>query len=317
MGKSEQLVAIILLFLLSLTTNPATACTIFTATHEETVLFAGNEDQRPNDAYFIVDTSGTYGVVYIATPWDQWPMVEQTGINEQGLSYDTNWIPRETLNPHPDRGNLGEWAVTYLMKESATVEEVLETIFTFDWGDSISYQVHFADATGDAAVVHPGPDGELTYTRKQEGDGYLLSTNFNLVKLGSGEYSCSRFETANGMLSGMETEGDLTVDFMASILDATHQEGEVSTIYSMVYDLRERLVYLYYEHSFDEAVTLDVAVELLKGDRQTPLEDLLPASVSSEDGTIVSQLLSQPLAVILMLGGLVAAGSFLYHSRKA
>jgi hypothetical protein len=263
MEKSERLVVFIFLSLLSLTINPASACTIFTATQGETVLLAGNEDQRPNDAHLIVDTSGTYGVVYIATPWDQWPMVEQTGINEQGLSYDTNWIPRETLNPHPERGNPGEWAVTYLMKESTTVDEVLETIFTFNWGDSISYQVHFADATGDAAVVHPGPDGELTYTRKPEGDGYLLSTNFNLVKLGSGDYSCSRFETANGMLSGLGADGDLTVDFMASVLDVTHQEGEVSTIYSTVYDLRERLVYLYYDHSFDEAVILDVAAELL------------------------------------------------------
>ena len=64
--KSKHLVLLILLFSLSLETYSASACTIFTATQGETVLFAGNEDQRPNDAYIIVDTSGTYGVVYVA-----------------------------------------------------------------------------------------------------------------------------------------------------------------------------------------------------------------------------------------------------------
>jgi hypothetical protein len=240
-------------------------------------------------------------------------MIEMTGINEKGLSYDMNWIPTETLNPHPERRNPREWAVTHLIKEYATVEEVLGIALTYNWGESIDYQIHFADATGDAAVIHPGPDGELTYTRKPDGDGHLLSTNFNLA---TGDYSCWRYDTASQMLVGLETGEPLTVEFMATVLDATHQEGDVSTIYSTIYDLRERTAYLYYEHRFDEPVILDVATELERGDRQVHINELLQAGQGASNGTIVSRLLAEPLASILALGALLAIGYYVYQARK-
>jgi hypothetical protein len=275
-----------LLYALSLMIHTASACTIFAAKQGETVLFAGNNDQRPNDAYLIVDTSGSYGVVYIGTSWaswGRWLMIEMTGINERGLSY---------------------------------VEEVLEVSFTLDWGVSIDYQVHFADATGDAAVIHPGPDGELTYTRKPDGDGHLVSTNFNLASLETGDYSCWRYDTATRMLSELETGEALTVEFMASVLDATHQEGDISTIYSTVYDLRECTLYLYYEHRFDEPVILDVAAELERGDRQVHINELLQAGQGAPDETIVSRLLAEPLAAILALGALFAIVYYVYQAGK-
>jgi len=295
--------------LLSLAVPPASACTIFTASKGDTVLFAGNEDQRPNEAYLIVDTSGSNGVVYIGTSWADWDMVMQTGINERGLSFDSNWIPLEALNPHPERETPREWVVTHILKECSTVEEALDTAFMFDWGESMEYQVHLADATGDAAVIHPGADGELTYTRKSEGDGNLVSTNFNLKHLGTGDYSCRRYDTASDMLFGLGSGEDLTVEFAASVLDATHQEGEVSTIYSTVYDLGEGIAYLYYDHRFDEPVILDVAAELERGDRQVNIDELL----NREQETFLTQLLAQPLAVIMVLGGLVLAA---YYSLR-
>jgi hypothetical protein len=319
MKRSSLASCLTLLYALSLMIHPASACTIFSATQEETVLFAGNNDQRPNDAYLIVDTSGSYGVVYIGTSWaswGRWLMIEMTGINERGLSYDCNWIPSVALNPHPERRNPGEWVVTHVIKECATVEEVLEVSFTLDWGVSIDYQVHFADATGDAAVIHPGPDGELTYTRKPDGDGHLVSTNFNLASLETGDYSCWRYDTATRMLSELETGEALTVEFMASVLDATHQEGDISTIYSTVYDLRECTLYLYYEHRFDEPVILDVAAELERGDRQVHINELLQAGQGAPDETIVSRLLAEPLAAILALGALFAIVYYVYQAGK-
>jgi len=316
MKRTSLVYGLTLIYVLSLMVHPASACTIFTATQEETVLFAGNEDQGPNDAYLIVDTSGTYGVVYIGTSWGSSSMIEMTGINEQGLSYDLNAMPTDALNPHPERGTPGEWAVTHLIKECATVEEVLGIALTFDWGESMGYQIHFADSTGDAAVIHPGPDGELTYTRKPDGDGHLVSTNFNLANLVTGNHSCWRYDTASQMLSDLAFGEPLTVEFMASVLDATHQEGEISTIYSTVYDLRERTVYLYYEHRFDDPVVLDVATELERGDRQVHIDELLPEGQGAPNETIVSRLLAEPLAAILALGALLAIGYYVYQARK-
>jgi len=264
--------------------SSTTACTIITASNGETVLFGGNEDQYKNNSFFVVDTSGTFGVVYFATPWKKWPLVMQTGINEIGLSYDANWIPREKLTPHPERNPQYEWVITQLMREVSMVEEVLSKIFTYNFGDSIEYQVHFADKSGDAVVIHPGSDGELTYSRKPKGSGYLISTNFNLAKLDKGNWSCHRYKKADKMLSKIGRQTDLTVEFMASVLNATHQDRlfSVKTLYSAVYDLQKLRIYLYFNRQFDSPYRLDVKQEIAntKGYRKVSLKDLI-----SEKGT--------------------------------
>jgi hypothetical protein len=253
----------------------AIACTIITASNGETVLFGGNQDQSPVSSFLVVDKRGTFGVVYFATPWMGHPLVMMKGINEMGLSYDMNWLlSREKLNPHPERKSPDEWLITQLMKEAATVEEVLSKIFTYNWGDSISYQIHFADKSGDAVVIHAGTDGELTFTRKPKGIGYLVSTNFNLARLDKGIWYCSRYNTADKMLSKMGVEIDLTVEFMTSVLKATHQ---YSTIFSTVYDLQKLRIYLFHNRQFDVPYVLNVKNELAKTTdyRKVSLKDLI------------------------------------------
>jgi len=250
----------------------------------------GNEDRiDPNDrdlnnSFLVVDKGGAFGVVYFATPWKQSPLVMEMGINEQGLSYDTNWIPKEKLTFHFDRkpksGPPYEWAILAIMQECSSVEEVLSKIFTYNFGPSMEYQVHFADKSGDAVVIHPGTDGELTYTRKPKGNGYLISTNFNLVHLDKGNCSCRRYETARKMLSKIVARGDLTAELMASVLTATHQNDPltlIKTIYSAIYDLPKSIIYLYYNRQFDKPYVIDVKQELAKTKRyrKISLKDLI------------------------------------------
>ena len=271
----------VLTFIMLLIVSKTMACTIFTVSNGDTVMFGGNEDQTPNSSFLVVDNSGTFGVVYFATPWKGIPLVMQMGINSEGLSYDGNWIPQEKLHPHPERKPQHEWAVTQLMREVSTVEEVLSKIFTYNWGDSIDYQIHFADKSGDAAVIHPGANGELSHTRKSKGNGYLVSANFNLAKLKKGSwadsYSSDRYLTADKMLSKIETQNDLTVEFMASVLNATHQNSDAQTLYSVVYDLQHLHIYLYYDRQFDTPYILDVNKELAETPfrRKVPLVKLI------------------------------------------
>ena len=267
------------------------------------MFFAGNEDQSPNESYLLVDTEGPIGVVYFATPWQEHPLIPQMGMNEHGLCYDTNWIPSEELDMGADFTTYDDWPVPHLMRECSTVEEVIARAFDYNWGSSISYQMHFADATGHASVIHPGSDGQLTYTRKPSGDGYLVSTNFNLERLKIGNYHCERYDTANDML---QAEHELTVEFMASILDATHAEGQVSTIFSAVFD-PTGTIYLYINHRFDSPITLSVEEQVALGARQVPIEELfddLPAQWNLDQ-----------LAPVALLG-LVLAGLFIYHRQR-
>jgi hypothetical protein len=131
-------------------------------------------------------------------------------------------------------------------------------------------------------VVHPGTNGELTYTRKSKGNGYLISTNFNLAKLDKGNwsssYSSDRYKTADKMLSKIGAQNDLTIEFMASVLKATHRRyGRLKTLYSAVYDLQNVRINLYYDRQFDSPYILDVKKELAKTTfrRKVSLTDLI------------------------------------------
>jgi hypothetical protein len=270
-----KLALIILLFTTFLAVSLSSACTLFSVSYGQKVFFAGNEDKKPISSFIVLDKRGTFGVVYIGTPREEFPVFMNSGINEKGLSFDLAWIGKEKLNSHPERKSFKKpdgWPPIELLREASTVEEVLSKIFTYNWGDAISHQIHFADKNGDAVVIYPGKDGELTYTRKPKGNSYLVSSNFNLGRVNDGNFithffriGWDRYKTADQMLSKIRAENDLTIEYLTSILDATSQNNWIAeTIHSTIYDLQNLRIYLYTERQFGSPYVLDVAGELDK-----------------------------------------------------
>ncbi len=244
------------------------SCTIFTVSRGEKVLFGNNEDYtNPKTFYREVPAgNGNYGGVYFGFD-NLWA---QGGINEKGLCYDWNALPPAALNKHPElrpfvaqKIGFGCWA----LNKCATVEEAIELAKSYSLGPALKAQVHFADATGDAVVISAGADGELAFTRKPLGDGYLVSTNFNRANSGNAHsYPCRRYDKAVEMLERIDDRSSLTVDYVRSILDSVHVEGsEINTLYSNIFDLRNGIIYLYHWHQFDEVLKLNVAEQLAKG----------------------------------------------------
>jgi hypothetical protein len=91
-----------------LTHNPAQedlatwshGCTVFTISRRGSVFFGGNDDYINPDSYFWVDQGDDnhYGVIWIGQPDNV-----QQGVNEKGLAYDANGLPKVDVNPHPER----------------------------------------------------------------------------------------------------------------------------------------------------------------------------------------------------------------------
>jgi hypothetical protein len=146
-------------------------------------------------------------------------------------------------------------------------------------------QRQFADASGDAVLISPGPDGELVFTRKPPGDGYLVSTNYNVINPSHGYgYPCWRYETAERMLGQLIAGSDpLTVEDATSVFDAVHVEsGNSWTIATLVADLPNGLIYLYYFYQFDQPVVLSIADELAHPRAPGPFSRLFPEDVQQE-----------------------------------
>jgi hypothetical protein len=68
------------------------------------------------------------------------------------------------------------------------------------------------------------------------------------------------------------------VGLIREALRSTRQSGRSRTIYSNIYDLKRGLVYVYNRGDFEEAVVLDLAEELKKGQRTIELSSLFKSS---------------------------------------
>lgn len=260
-------------------------CSIITISKGDSVFFGGNDDYINPDSYYWVEPgdSSKYGVIWIGTPDNP-----QQGINEKGLAYDANGLPRFELKPHPERIPVpGEYHIfcMQIMHDCATVEEVIDWAGSHQRHPYMHDQLHFADATGDAVIISAGEDGELVFTRKPPGDGFLVSTNFNVANhSNSFGYPCWRYDKAHKLLGPLlETEDTLSFRDATAIMDAVHMEkGSSWTIETMVADLVHGVVYIYYFFQYDRPVVLNVKNELSNPREPGPLSKLFPEDVQQE-----------------------------------
>ena len=252
-------------------------CTVLTVSQGNQVFFGGNDDYINRDSTYWVDPGGTgrYGAIYFGKPDNI-----QQGFNEVGLAYDANGLAKAAVTSHPGRKPVYGGYTSYpihILQECATVEEVIAWVQEHRWHEMMHDQLHFADATGDAVVISTGPDGKVAFTRKPAGDGFLVSTNFNLANPSKGGYPCWRHSRAEEMLSEIQDQDELTAERVASIMEAVHVEGPSGwTIYSLVADLRGGLVYVYFMFQYGAPIVLSIDEELAHPQPSRPLSELFP-----------------------------------------
>jgi hypothetical protein len=267
------------------TRSVPSGCTVFTISKGNQVFFGGNDDYVTADSYYWVDhgDAENYGSIWIGEPDNV-----QQGVNEKGLAYDSNGLPRVSVNPHNERIPVSGGYTNYpihILRVCATVEEVIEWAKTHQWHSYMHDQMHFADATGDAVIIGAGANGELAFTRKPPGDGFLVSSNFNVAQPANGfSYPCWRYDRARDLLGRLlERKEEVTAQDAANVLDAVHVGGGAEwTVESMVADLPNGLVYLYYFYQFDRPVVLNVKEEIAGKRASGPLSGLFPEDVRQE-----------------------------------
>ncbi len=266
-------------------TNYPSGCTVITISKGDSVFFGGNDDYINPDSYYFVEKgdSSRYGVIWIGTPDNP-----QQGINEKGLAYDSNGLTRVDVNPHPERiPVMGEYYHNYIMQimhECSTVEEVIAWINIHQRFPYMHDQLHFADKTGDAVIVSAGLDGEMVFTRKKPGDGFLVSTNFNIANPSHDlNYPCWRYDLANELLPKLLDKPEpLSYNDLTDVMDAVHMEGLSWTIETLVADLVNGVIYLYYFHQYDNPVIINVKDELAYPREAGPLSNLFTEEVRME-----------------------------------
>ena len=291
------------------------SCTIFTVSYGDRVFYGGNEDYTNTNLIvgFFPPTSLEYGSVRIGYRAGE-SQNYQVAMNDQGLVWDINSIPEASLNPHPERPFSGYGVfLTRITNEAVTVEEVVQLAHKFDFGNTLleKVQIHVADSTGDAVIIGPGPDGEIAFTRKDSGDGYLVSTNFNRAIPTSANHpeTYLRYDNAAAMLEKIESEEGLTLDYLSSILETSHFEFlSTYTLFSYVFDTKNKTTYLYYMSDFDELIELNLPEELARGQRVVPMADLVSQKTLGQALSKHRATVARDVILLVIFVGAVAIG---------
>jgi len=246
------------------------ACTVFNASNDSIAFGASNKDWHNTDTRILIlpASEGKYGRMYFGYQIAE-GFQNVGGINEHGLWYDGASLPERFdvtnhLNKPTIQGELCEKA----LDECVTIEEVIEiysTYFTPHWdGHSM-----WSDANGNSVIIEYGED-DVVFVQKQ--DPYQVMTNHYISdSTNTRWYNCYRYQVAEYQL---ENSNDISLNLFTQILDQTHQAGIDPTLYSNIYDLKNKVIYIYNFHNYNEFVKLDLEIELAKGENYYDLPSL-------------------------------------------
>jgi len=267
--------------------QPGKSCTIFTAVQGDTVLYGNSEDQHNADPVigFYPPSSEGYGSVHFGITKPDGQINFEGAVNDQGLAWDCTSTPKGKLDPDPNPGKpyyLDHPNYLYrITKKAATVDQAIRIAKTYHFGEELLGQYHIADANGVAAVLSAGPDGKIAFTRKDSGDGFLLSTNFNLAQPDRGPVDF-RWDTAEGKLKELSEGAELSPEYALNILKAVQLRSITSlTLYSNVLDLTNNKIYLNYMAQFNEAAVIDMEEEFAKGKRVVEMREFFSSETAA------------------------------------
>ncbi|MGK6341694.1 hypothetical protein ACMGDK_05605 [Chryseobacterium sp. DT-3] len=245
--------------------NSIKACTIFSCSRGGETFAAANEDDVTpfTRIWYNPATKNRYGSVCFGAP----DMQAAAAMNEYGLFYDfaaANYDLSKLNLKNPYKGDL-MWEI---LGKCKTVKEAMVILKQYDY--AISAKVLLADKEGNSIVITPGGIIE------KNGD-FQVNSNCNMI---NGKLSCRRPDIANEMLSGSKENN---IDFLKNILDKTHQEGELNTLYSTICDLKKGIIYVYLFHDYNTVYKIDLKSELKKGYHIENLADHFPISFAYEN----------------------------------
>jgi hypothetical protein len=243
---------------------PAYACTVFTKSDGDKVLFGNVENEKSAyvaELHFVPPntTNGDYGHFYIFYNGNI-----AGGMNDQGLCFDVAALPPHEMNnvkPYKD-------LMDYLLKECSTLQDVYYFFSNYSWyGHSVNHLM-VTDKTGNSVIVEHVGSG-IHYFNK-DFDRQVM-TNYSLADpdIRYGDYPCPRYEKANEMLY----ELDVTVDNFQDICEEV-SHAYYSALYSTIYDPNSLDIHVFNANlSGSKRTTFNLVDEMNKGAHHYLIKD--------------------------------------------
>ena len=171
----------------------------------------------------------------------------QGGMNDQGLFIDGNALRSTGWKPEEGKPNFNGIVISYLLANCATVADVQAFFQKYNVRALERARFPVADRNGNTMVVEYG-QGKVQFVERDA--YYQIATNFVFTNVKNSEYPCTRYKTADRILKSAKS---LDIALIRNVLDATHQEGRSTTVYSNIYDLKNGQIHIFNVHDFTDS----------------------------------------------------------------
>lgn len=267
----------ILILLIATVVSQVSACTGFTYNNENNVFACHNEDWHNFFTLrFFPAEEGKYGAMFFEV-WDDTAgfILPFSGMNDQGLWYSTYGCPYLEQNNLTDLPNYYDPSSYYMIHageptlfECRTIEEALEFNDQFNHNSYANFQILVADSTGNS-LINEG-DNRIV----KEGN-FQVCTNFIQSHPELGDLGTNGFERYDIVFGMLENMTEPSVEYFRDICDTVHINKSYSwTCHSMICDLSNQIVYLYYSGNYEKQVVIYLHEELAKGEHSIYLGSL-------------------------------------------
>lgn len=250
--------------------NDARPCSMFKITLFGKTMVGNNEDawRKNSRIWFETGINGHYGSAYVGHD-DGFP---QGGFNEAGLVYDGFTVYRRGLRPANGKKKIEDFGgfLKSILQQCATVQEVQRLVNQYDRDRTNGSMLLFVDRSGDYLVV------EADTTILGHDEKYVLSNFCPSITPNANDVKIGRYRKGIAFLQNKE---DSSLGFCTAMMDTMHEcraELGDGTTYTSIYDLKEKLIYLYFYHDYRHCVRFDLTRELAKGNHSILMSGLFP-----------------------------------------
>lgn len=218
------------------------------------ILVGNNEDWYDlNAKYWYESASEKYKYGAILFGFKKDGKFAQGGMNDKGLFFDGLYIDKVKLDKSTRSGKKAapQHIFRQMLHNAETVEEALEYLEPYFIPFIKNAQIVIADSKGDYAVLNVNG---IT-RRRLEKEKYVLISNFPAEQMTPKPNTDPTFEEANQYLVNLSS---ISTSEIKNTLNICHQNGDVKSVYSNVFDLTNKRIDNYYLYDFTKSHVIDL-----------------------------------------------------------
>ena len=272
----RKFILIIGLLLAPALPNASFACTSIYIVKDSMILAGKNQDfgEWRTMLGFTPAGNGRFGTAYFGGK----SVFPTGGINSEGLFFELHQgeFRKKMTNVQGKlvfAGNL----IDKLMSECSTVQNVIDTLKRYTQEFLFYQNIAFGDKTGNSIIL----EGDTIITRK---GNYQICTNFYQSLHDRSDAPCWRYKNVDERI---RTHPPLTVDLISEALSVVR--NPIFTQYSVIYDLKKGIIYLYFYRDFEHVRIFKLQDEFQKAEHVYNLPELFPDNKAYNDTYVKRQ----------------------------